>query len=114
MEAGARRAIGNRRRTIRRFLAVATAAALVKLAAPPPAQAATLFWDGDGTGVVAGGAGTWNTALLRWSTTSGGSTYQAWVNANADSADFAGTAAIVTMGSAISVDTITTEVGGYT
>jgi len=40
-------------------------------------RAQTLYWDGDGTGAVAGGAGTWDTTLPRWSTNSDGTTYQA-------------------------------------
>src|ERR1700759_2170242 len=73
----------------------------------------TLFWDGDGTGTVGGGVGTWNTSGLNWSTTSGGSTYQAWNNANNDSAEFGGTAGAVTVGANVTVNSLTFDVGGY-
>jgi autotransporter-associated beta strand protein len=78
----------------------------------PSAGATTLYWDGDGTGVVGGGAGTWNTANLRWSTTPGGSTYQGWVNANQDSAVFGVAAGAITTG-AVTVNVIETDVSGY-
>src|SRR5205823_2932878 len=82
----------------------------------PRADAATtLYWDGDGTGVVGGGAGTWNVANARWSTTPTGSTYQSWVNANQDSAVFGGTAGTVSAAStAPTVNVIETDVSGYT
>lgn len=79
------------------------------------AKAATLYWDGDGTGVVGGGAGTWDTTLSRWSTTAGGSTYQAWVNnAIADSAVFGGAAGAITPNGNITVNVITANVAAYT
>jgi hypothetical protein len=54
----------------------------------PNASGTNLFWDGDGTGTVNGGSGTWDTTATRWSTSATGSTYQAWVNANNDDAFF--------------------------
>ena len=80
---------------------------------------ATLFWDGDGAGTVGGGTGTWDTTLTRWSTTVGGSTYQAWVNANNDDAVFGAfptppTTATVTIGSAITANSLTFNMTGYT
>src|SRR5688500_1451839 len=70
------------------------------------ASAVQLFWDGDGVGVVGGGARPWNTTEARWSTTSGGSTYQAWNNANNDTANFIATVGNVTVTGAITADSI--------
>jgi autotransporter-associated beta strand protein len=89
------------------------AVAAISLLGSTPAMAANLFWDGDGSGVVGGGAGTWNTTLTRWSTTSGGSTYQAWVNANVDSAEFGVATGTVNLGGPVVVNTITTTLAGY-
>jgi fibronectin-binding autotransporter adhesin len=74
----------------------------------------TLHWDGDGTGTVGGGAGTWDTTLTRWSTTSNGTTYQAWTNASNNDAVFSGTAGTVTLGTAITVRNLTFATTGYT
>ena len=71
------------------------------------AQAVPLYWDGDGSGTVGGGAGTWDTTLARWCTTAGGSTYQAWVNANLDDATFQNTAGTVTVGAPVTVHNMT-------
>src|ERR1041384_1761333 len=77
-------------------------------------SAAGLYWDGDGSGAVGGGAGTWNTTLNRWSTNSTGSTYRSWGNGNNDDANFGGTAGTVTISPFISAQSLTFSVGGYT
>jgi autotransporter-associated beta strand protein len=81
-----------------------------------PAFSAIVYWDGDGVDIVGGGPGTWDTTSPRWSTTPDGSTYQVWNNANNDDAVFTGpgTATTVTIGTAITVSSITLAVGNYT
>lgn len=74
--------------TARRALRFSAAAML--LASAAQAWAGDVYWDGDGTGNQAGGPGSWDTTLLRWSATAGGTTYNAWVNANNDTAIFSG------------------------
>jgi hypothetical protein len=71
-----------------------------------PLSATQLFWDGDGSGTVGGGAGTWNTTLTRWSTTATGTTYQAWVNANNDDAFFPQSVGAVSVSVPITVNAI--------
>ena len=97
----------------RRVLAAAAAALPVVCLLAQPAAAAELFWDGDGAGAQGGGAGQWNTTSARFSTTAGGTVNQIWNNANADSATFNGTAGAVTLAGPITVNTITTTIGGY-
>jgi fibronectin-binding autotransporter adhesin len=79
------------------------------------AGADTLYWDGDGSGTVGGGAGTWDVASTRWCTTSGGNTYQAWVNNSpADDAVFQNTAGTVTLGAAVGAGALTFNTASYT
>ncbi|MEY4939335.1 MAG: hypothetical protein RIQ93_1070 [Verrucomicrobiota bacterium] len=78
------------------------------------AQAVPLYWDGDGAGVVGGGSGNWNTSGTTWSTTAGGSTYQAWVNGNNDDAVFQNTAGTVTLNAAVTAKSVTFGSTGYT
>ena len=85
-----------------------------------PAFSAIVYWDGDGVGTVGGGIGTWDTTSLRWSTTFDGNTYQAWNNANGDDAVFSVTgtagppAGAVAAGAAITANSLTFTVTGYT
>ncbi len=69
-----------------------------------------LYWDGDGTGTVGGGAGTWDTsaATIRWATGPSGGVYARWNNAAHDNsvAVFGGTAGAVTVA--------TVTAGGFT
>jgi fibronectin-binding autotransporter adhesin len=92
--------------------AAASISALCLLASP--VFSAIVYWDGDGTGMVGGGAGTWDTTLAHWSTTPDGSTYQAWNNANNDDAVFSTTGGTVAITSAITVNSLTFTSGGYT
>jgi fibronectin-binding autotransporter adhesin len=85
----------------------------------PAAQAATLYWDGgstnqtaNGNNVSEGGAGTWNTTLLNWD--AGAVPHVAWNNANNDTALFAGTAGIVTLGEGITVGGLIFNTASYT
>src|SRR5687767_7376025 len=95
-------------------LSLAIAAALPALAlAASSASAADLYWDGDGVGPQGGGAGQWNTTTVHFSTTSAGAVDQIWNNANVDSAILDGTAGAVTLAGPITVNTVTTTVGGY-
>ena len=89
---------------------------LFAVVATLPAHAqTTLFWDGDGSGTVDGGTGTWNTTLARWSTTDTGTTYQVWDNAvSTDDAVFGGTAGTVTLGSNVKVSDLKFNTTGYT
>ncbi len=73
-----------------------------------------LYWDGDGSGTVDGGTGTWDATLERWSTTPNGSTYQTWDNTSpTDDAVFQNTAGTVTLGSDITVRSLTFGTTGY-
>lgn len=77
------------------------------------AQAAELFWDGDGASPQGGGAGVWDTTLAKFSTTAGGTVDQIWNNANVDSARMTAAAGAVTLAGPITVNVITTDVSGY-
>lgn len=99
----------------RRIAVLPPIAALIAMSlCASPARASTLFWDGDGVGAVGGGTGTWNTALTRWSPTFGGSVYQAWVNINNDDAGFSVAGGTVTLGSALTANSLIFAVSGYT
>jgi fibronectin-binding autotransporter adhesin len=82
------------------------------------AHSADVFWDGgtvdiptDGNGASGGTAGTWNTSLLNWDV--GASPHVAWNNANNDTAVFAGTAGVVTLGSDVTVGGLTFNTNTY-
>jgi autotransporter-associated beta strand protein len=100
---------------LRHFLAIAGSSLL----AISSASAANRYWDGgttdiagNGDGVSGGGTGTWDTTIKNWD--AGASPYVAWINANNDTAIFAGTSGIVTLGSAVTATALTFSVGGYT
>src|SRR5262245_40043789 len=76
------------------------AAVATLLAGAHIAAAATLTWDADGTSPVNGGTGLWNTTASNW-TADGGASYTLWNNATPDSATFANTAGIISLGQAI-------------
>lgn len=67
----------------------------------PAAQAADLYWSGNGT--TLGGTGTWDTVTAQWGTTGAGSFDLSWNNASLDTAYFGGTAGTVTLGTDITV-----------
>ena len=78
------------------------------------AGAATLYWDGNTTG---GGGGStndnWNTTDQNWDdAATWDGTQQAWTNG--EDADFAGTAGTVTVTEAVTANSITFNVPGYT
>ena len=100
------------RRSAARFLVTGLLLVLVCLALPGRAQ--TLYWDGDGADAVGGGTGTWNTTLARWSTSDSGSSYQAWNNENNDHAVFQNSAGTVSLGAAVTAQSVTFGVSGYT
>ncbi len=80
-------------------------------------SAATLSWDNDGSGTPGGGAGTWNTTDLRW-TSDSGANYVAWSNTgqdsvNLDDAVFGGSVGTVTLGVPIVVHNLTFNSDGY-
>jgi autotransporter-associated beta strand protein len=100
--------------THRHFLALVGSSLL----AISSASAANLYWDGgsadiltDGNGASAGTAGTWDTTLLNWD--AGASPHVAWNNSNNDTAVFAGTAGIVTLGTPITVGGLIFNTTGY-
>ena len=81
-------------------------------------RAANLYWDGGSVDIAAvgntasaGGAGTWNTAILNWD--AGPGAHVAWNNAANDTAIFAGTAAAVTVAVPITVGGVTLSSNGY-
>lgn len=100
-----------------RFIRLQTlmlAVGMTALSVAWPTQAGTFYWDGDGSGTVDGGAGTWDATLTRWCTTSGGSTYQAWVNNSpADDAVFQNTDGTVTLGAAVGAGALTFNTASY-
>ena len=75
-----------------------------------PVLADNYYWDGgttdiatNGDGVSQGGAGTWSTAIANWDVGSG-VPHSVWVDGN--TANFGGTGATVTLGTAITTDNI--------
>jgi T5SS/PEP-CTERM-associated repeat protein/autotransporter-associated beta strand protein len=88
---------------------------LAALCLPLHAQSTILYWDGDGSGPVDGGTGTWNTTLGSWSTDATTSTVTVWDNtAPTDHAVFLNTAGTVTLGTNITVQSLTFGTTGYT
>jgi autotransporter-associated beta strand protein len=71
------------------------AAAAAMFGWPAIAPASTVYWDGNGSGTVGGGTGSWNTTNHRWSDAPDGSSYAAWTNG--DTASFGASAGIVSM-----------------
>src|SRR5262249_28967979 len=75
--------------------------------------AGTLYWSGDG--INQGGTGTWNTSLQRWSTNAtGGPFTNVWNNANTDSAVFDTAVGGVSVAAGVTVNSMTTTLGGFT
>jgi len=79
------------------------------LAYAPLSSAATLQWDANGVAPL-GGTGTWDTTAANWFNAG----YQAWVNANNDDAVFNTSAGTVTLGTAITANSLTFDITGYT
>ncbi|WP_165357412.1 autotransporter-associated beta strand repeat-containing protein, partial [Sphingosinicella sp. CPCC 101087] len=101
----------------RRLLCGASLAALLSLPSLAHAQDANRYWDANSTAPGAGGAGTWDTTSLRWSTDgngTGGLYDRPWQNAQLDNAIFAGTAGIVNLSVPITVHNITFDSANYT
>jgi fibronectin-binding autotransporter adhesin len=91
-----------------------TFVAIAIMAMVSSASAATLYWDaspGTPDGVSQGGTGTWDTSTAKWDD---GANYNAWNNANNDTAVFDGTAGTVTLGAPITVGGLQFNVSGYT
>jgi fibronectin-binding autotransporter adhesin len=93
------------------------AACLTTLSLTNVTLAQTLFWDGgtanittNGDGASGGGSGTWNETIQNWDQGSG-LPHVGWTDG--DSATFAGTAGVVTLGSAVTADTLTFTTKGY-
>jgi autotransporter-associated beta strand protein len=91
--------------------ALAAAVAATALAGHA-AHAANLSWDADGISPVGGGSGAWNTTDAFW-TPDNGANYQAWNNANGDTAVFGGTAGTVSLGTPISAAGLTFNTNNY-
>jgi fibronectin-binding autotransporter adhesin len=72
----------------------------------------TTYWDGDGTGTVAGGTGTWSTSSANWSTSPTGTIYANWTNGN--NAVFQNTAGTVTISGAVTAKNLTFGTTSYT
>ncbi|MFO1484003.1 MAG: autotransporter-associated beta strand repeat-containing protein [Verrucomicrobiaceae bacterium] len=82
-----------------------------------PLQAATFYWDPDGTsagniidGTGLGGSGTWDTTTTNWWDTTND---VAWPNSLFDTAVFTGASGTVTLGSPISVGTLRFDSSDY-
>ncbi|WP_114953406.1 autotransporter-associated beta strand repeat-containing protein [Sphingosinicella terrae] len=109
----------NARTRWRPLLSGTSVSALVLLGLPSfaHAQNANRYWDANSTAPGAGGAGTWDTTSLRWSTDgigTGGLYDRPWQNAQLDNAIFAGTAGIVNLSVPITVHNITFDSANYT
>ncbi len=113
--------------TFRQFLAGHRAVRLLATSAglmvglstvPRPATAATLYWDANGTSDGTGGTGAWNSSPFTylWRNGSSTGTLQAWsdTTGKADTADFGGTAGIVTLGTNLGALGLVFESSGYT
>src|SRR5688572_26161934 len=89
---------------------------LALLAVYTPADAANRFWDVNGTAVLRGGTGTWDTTSAFWSPNGDGVSgpFSPWNNGALDDAFFGGTAGTVTLGTGITVHNLTFEANGYT
>lgn len=86
--------------------------AMVVMAAPF-AQAANLYWSGNG--VSLGGTGTWNTtSSTNWGVTGIGPFGTSWNNTSLDKAYFGGTVGTVTLGTGITVGGLRFDTTGYT
>ncbi|MEO8614728.1 MAG: autotransporter-associated beta strand repeat-containing protein [Luteolibacter sp.] len=78
-----------------------------------PSQAASRFWDGtDTTANADGGTGTWNLATANWDTLATAGANSAF--ANADTANFGGTADTVTLGTSLNAAGLVFTTTGYT
>ncbi len=98
-------------RSVLRLLATVT----VGLAGMTLGSASTLYWDGgdaNGANGANGGAGTWNVSTLNWYP-GAGIVDQAWVNANNDTAIFAGTGGAVSLGAPVTAGNLTFNSSGY-
>lgn len=75
-------------------------------------RAARLYWDGAASaGDPGGGTGTWNTTTLNWDTAPAGGTGVAWTT---NDATFGGTTGVVTLGAAITANSLTFDSASYT
>ena len=88
--------------------------ALLTIFSAGTAQAQALFWDGATTSADAdGGTGTWDTTTFNWDTAATGGADTTWSNAIPNSAIFGGTAGTVTLGEAITADSLQFDTTGY-
>ena len=75
-------------------------------------HAARLYWDGSTIGGdPGGGSGTWNTTTLNWDTAPTGGSGVAW---STNDATFGGASGVVTLGAAITANSLTFDSSSYT
>jgi fibronectin-binding autotransporter adhesin len=81
-----------------------------------PTLAADKYWDVNGGSAGSGGIGNWDISTPNWNAASDGvaGPFSVWNNAAIDNAVFAGTPAIVTLTSPITVNNLTFTLAGYT
>ncbi|HXD05592.1 MAG TPA: ESPR domain-containing protein, partial [Burkholderiaceae bacterium] len=91
----------------------ATASAALLVCAVSQLDAATLYWDVNGTAAGLGGTGTWNTSNTNWNDSTGTAAPRSWNNTTPDDAVFGGTGATVTVGSGITFGTMTFNTANY-
>jgi autotransporter-associated beta strand protein len=90
------------------------AAMAVAMALPVSVQAAPYYWDGtDSSANADGGNGPWDTSTLNWDTASSAGAATNWINANNDTAVFAGTAGTVSLSTGITVGGMQFDIAGY-
>ena len=82
----------------------------------PLAPAADRYWDSNGGAAGSGGTGTWDTVSPYWNAAADGvaGPFYTWDNTAIDSAIFAGTPGIVTLGGPITANALTFNTAGYT
>lgn len=89
----------------------AAAASVVSAMLAPSAGAATEYWDGDGSGVVAGGTGAWTATGPRWGASPSAATYAAFAGGDAV---FGGAGGYVSFDAAATATSLAFTGGAYT
>lgn len=99
-------------------LPIAAASAGILMLIRVGQAASTLYWDANGTANGVGGNGTWTNGGGNWSTNNpaapAANTTTTWTNTNRDTADFRGTAGVVTTSGSVAVGLLSFNAGGYT
>jgi autotransporter-associated beta strand protein len=87
------------------------AAVVAALGGASASRGQQLLYDGDGIGPANGGSGVWDLTSVRWSTAPGGVVDQTWVDGS--DAVFSGPGGVVTVNSAVTLNSLTVTGGNY-